>query len=127
MSDTSFLDWPFLEPRHRDLALALDGWAAKAFAEGRIDHHDTDNACRTLVRLLGEGGWLTHAARDPDDATSKLDVRSLCLIRETLARHGQHLREHDAVLQEVVDHLRPLLSPPEAPPKPRIGFYPDKD
>jgi acyl-CoA dehydrogenase len=87
MSDTSFLDWPFLEPRHRELALALDAWAADALAEGRIDHHDTDNACRALVRLLGEGGWLTHAARDPDDATSTLDVRSLCLIRETLARH----------------------------------------
>jgi acyl-CoA dehydrogenase len=87
MSDLSFLDWPFLEPRHRELALALDAWAAEALAEGRIDHHDTDNACRTLVRLLGEGGWLTHAARDPDDGASKLDVRALCLIRETLARH----------------------------------------
>lgn len=87
MSDRSFLDWPFLEPHHRELALTLDTWAAEALAEGHIDHHDTDNACRTLVRLLGEGGWLTHAARDPDDATSKLDVRALCLIRETLARH----------------------------------------
>ena len=87
MSDLSFLDWPFLEPRHRELALALDAWAAEALAEGRIDHHDTDNACRTLVRLLGDGGWLTHAARDPDDGASKLDVRALCLIRETLARH----------------------------------------
>jgi acyl-CoA dehydrogenase len=87
MSDLSFLDWPFLEPRHRELALSLDAWASGALAEGRIDHHDTDNACRTLVRLLGDGGWLTHAARDPDDARSKLDVRALCLIRETLARH----------------------------------------
>lgn len=87
MSDLSFLDWPFLEPRHRELALSLDAWASDALAEGRIDHHDTDNACRALVRLLGDGGWLTHAARDPDDAASKLDVRSLCLIRETLARH----------------------------------------
>jgi acyl-CoA dehydrogenase len=87
MSDLSFLDWPFLEPRHRELALSLDAWASDALAEGRIDHHDTDNACRTLVRLLGDGGWLTHTARDPDDARSKLDVRALCLIRETLARH----------------------------------------
>lgn len=87
MSDTSFLDWPFLEPRHRELAQTLDAWAGTALAEGRIDHHDTDNACRALVRVLGEGGWLLHAARDPDDAASRLDVRSLCLIRETLARH----------------------------------------
>ena len=87
MSDLSFLDWPFLEPRHRELALALDAWAKDALSEGSIDHHDTDNACRALVRLLGEAGWLTHATRDPDDAASTLDVRSLCLIRETLARH----------------------------------------
>ena len=42
MSDLSFLDWPFLEPRHRELALSLDAWASDALAEGRIDHHDTD-------------------------------------------------------------------------------------
>lgn len=55
------------------------------------------------------------------------EVLDQAVIRETLARHGQHLLEHDAVLQEVVENLRPLLSPPEEPPKPRIGFYPDKD
>ncbi|MFM7785226.1 MAG: acyl-CoA dehydrogenase family protein, partial [Gammaproteobacteria bacterium] len=86
-SDRSYLDWPFLEPQHRELALALDAWALDALAEGRVDHHDTDAACRALVGLLGEGGWLTHAARDPDDPGSRLDVRTLCLIRETLARH----------------------------------------
>jgi acyl-CoA dehydrogenase len=87
MSDRSFLDWPFLEPRHRELALALDAWAATALAPGAIDHHDTDAACRALVSALGAGGWLRHAARDPADGGAKLDVRSLCLIRETLARH----------------------------------------
>lgn len=85
MADKSFLDWPFLEPRHKALAEALDAWATSKL--GAIDHGDTDAACRALVSALGEGGWLTHSAVDPDDATSKLDVRSLCLIRETLARH----------------------------------------
>ncbi len=36
---------------------------------------------------LGEGGWLEYSAVDPDVAVSTLDVRSLCIIRETLARH----------------------------------------
>jgi acyl-CoA dehydrogenase len=86
-TDRTYLDWPFLEARHRELATALDDWARVELAAGRIDHHDTDAACRALVGLLGEGGWLTHAARDPDESGSRLDVRSLCLIRETLARH----------------------------------------
>lgn len=55
------------------------------------------------------------------------EVLDQATIRETVARHGQHLLEHDVVLQEVVENLRPLLSPPEEPPKPRIGFYPGKD
>ncbi|WP_293440548.1 acyl-CoA dehydrogenase family protein [Planktotalea sp.] len=84
MADTSFLNWPFFEERHRTLAASLDDWAAKNLCA--IDHVDTDNACRALVAALGQGGWLDHAAVDPSgDAT--LDVRTLCLIRETLARH----------------------------------------
>ncbi|WP_417810811.1 acyl-CoA dehydrogenase family protein [Thalassospira alkalitolerans] len=85
MADTSYLDWPFFEDRHRELAANLDVWAA-ANLEG-IDHHDVDAACRDLVSRLNEGGWLKHAAIDPDMAGAKLDVRSLCLIRETLARY----------------------------------------
>ncbi|MEP9371252.1 acyl-CoA dehydrogenase family protein [Mesorhizobium sp. KR1-2] len=85
MADRSFLNWPFFEERHRILADALDRWAAANLAD--IDHSDVDAACRELVARLGEGGWLTHSAVDPDVAVSMLDVRSLCIIRETLARH----------------------------------------
>lgn len=85
MADRSFLNWPFFEPRHRVLADALDRWADANLAH--IDHSDVDAACRELVAKLGEGGWLVHSAVDPDVAVSTLDVRSLCIIRETLARH----------------------------------------
>ncbi len=85
MSDRSFLAWPFFEDRHRALAEALEGWASANLA--RLDHGDVDKACRELVAKLGEGGWLAHSAVDPEEADSKLDVRSLCIIRETLARH----------------------------------------
>jgi acyl-CoA dehydrogenase len=77
MADRAFLDWPFLEARHRALAADLEAWAA---ARLPVDHADTDAACRHLVRALGEAGWLVHTAPD-------LDVRTLALIRETLARH----------------------------------------
>jgi acyl-CoA dehydrogenase len=83
MADNSFLDWPFFEPRHRKLAAALDAWCA---ANLPVDHADIDAACRGLVRMLGEAGWLEHSAIDPENPGT-LDVRSLCLIRETLARH----------------------------------------
>ncbi|NOR62231.1 MAG: acyl-CoA dehydrogenase [Rhodobacteraceae bacterium] len=82
MADKSFLDWPFLEPRHKELANGLDAWAAANL--GAIDHSDTDAACRALVNALGKGGWLQHTAAE---AGEKLDVRSLCIARETLARH----------------------------------------
>jgi len=84
MADTSFLGWPFFEDRHRALAADLDAWAAQHLAG--IDHSDTDAACRALVSALGDGQWLQHAAVDPE-GEARLDVRSLCLIRETLARH----------------------------------------
>jgi len=84
MADRSFLDWPFLEPRHKALALELDAWAAENLTH--LDHADTDATCIRLVRALGEAGWLTHSAIDPTHP-APLDVRTLCLIRETLARH----------------------------------------
>jgi acyl-CoA dehydrogenase len=85
MPDRSFLAWPFFEDRHRRLAEALEGWASANLAH--VDHGDVDQACRELVAKLGEGGWLVHSAVDPEGADAKLDVRSLCIIRETLARH----------------------------------------
>jgi acyl-CoA dehydrogenase len=81
MSDRTFLDWPFFEPRHRDLAAALEAWCA---ARLPVDHSDVDAACRTLVGMLGQGGWLQHSGAGAGEG---LDVRTLCLIRETLARH----------------------------------------
>lgn len=84
MADRSFLDWPFLDASHRDWAIALDDWAGPALTG--VDHADTDAACRSLVRTLGDGGWLLPTAVDPQDVGA-LDVRTLCLARETLARH----------------------------------------
>lgn len=83
MPDRSFLDWPFFEDRHRDHAERLDAWCGENLP---ADHSDIDAACRRLVAALGQGGWLLPTAIDPDDPRP-LDVRTLCLTRETLARH----------------------------------------
>ena len=81
MPDRSFLAWPFFEPRHRDFAGSLDQWCARNLP---VDHADTYAACHALVAALGEAGWL-----EPTGAAEgeRLDVRTLCLARETLARH----------------------------------------
>ena len=83
MSDKSFLNWPFFEDRHRTLAEGIERWSATHLP---VDHTDVDAACRDLVARLGHDGWLAHSAIDPV-SPGNLDVRTLCLIRETLARH----------------------------------------
>ncbi len=83
MADTTYLDWPFFEARHRELAQAVDAWAAQNISQ---DHgHDVDAECRALVKALGAGGWLRHAVGESAQA---MDARAICLIRETLARHS---------------------------------------
>ena len=81
MADRSFLEWPFLEDQHRVLAAELDAWC---IANLPVDHNNVDAACCDLVSRLGADGWLRHSANLDRPA---LDVRALCLIRETLARH----------------------------------------
>jgi acyl-CoA dehydrogenase len=83
MADHTFLSWPFFEERHRVLAERLDRWAGETLPtlHGQV----LDDNCRAIARALGEAGWFRHAV--PDAADGPLDVRSLCLIRETLGRH----------------------------------------
>ena len=83
MADKSFLNWPFFTDRHRALAEAIERWSA---ANLPVAHDDVDTACRDLVQKLGRDGFLAATAPDPG-VPSPLDVRTLCLIRETLARH----------------------------------------
>jgi acyl-CoA dehydrogenase len=81
--DKSFLSWPFFADRHRTLADAIERWSATHLP---VAHDDVDGACRDLVARLGRDGFLKHTAPKPD-APAPLDVRTLCLMRETLARY----------------------------------------
>ncbi len=92
MSDRTFLDWPFLDSTHRALADALEAWAGDTLPGLEIPHdfgdEALDAACRRLVASLGEAGLLQLSVPSPYGGRhEKLDVRSLCLARETLARH----------------------------------------
>jgi acyl-CoA dehydrogenase len=86
MADESYLDWPFLEDRHRALKRALDAWCSEqSFAHDG----DVDAICQALVADLGSAGILQHTVpAEWGGASDKLDVRSLALCRETLAYHS---------------------------------------
>jgi acyl-CoA dehydrogenase len=90
MSDDSFLQWPFFNDEHRELAANLDDWASRHLPSLTANEHDDlDGTCKAIVKGLGDAGFTTYAV--PASAGGhheRLDVRSLCLIRETLARHN---------------------------------------
>jgi len=93
-SPPDFLDWPFFNDSHRDLAGRLDVWAATRFAGAATpeDRESVDAASRQLVRDLGREGWTRHCAPQQTGGSASaartgFDVRSLALIREILARH----------------------------------------
>ena len=81
MADRSFLDWPFLDSSHRALEAEVDGWATRML--GQPHGNDVDGACIELAAQMGEADLLRHCV----PADGKMDVRALCLMRETLARH----------------------------------------
>ena len=89
MSEHSFLTWPFFEDKHRALALELEDWAGTELAEYSSAPANVDLACRKLVLKLAKAGWLDYCVtKKYGGINSSLDVRSLCLIRETLARYS---------------------------------------
>lgn len=88
MPDSTFLHWPFFTDAHRQLAADLRTWCAKEIAP--LPHEgDVDAQCRHIAGLLGQAGWLRYTVpKAYGGALESLDVRSLCLIRETLAYHS---------------------------------------
>ena len=87
--NTAHLEWPFFDERHRELGAWLaDGAAAQFASHG--PHLDVDNACRQLVRQLGEAGWLRHAVAGAahGGASEVIDTRAICMLREALAFHN---------------------------------------
>jgi alkylation response protein AidB-like acyl-CoA dehydrogenase len=88
MPDTTYLEWPFFEEEHRTLARDLNAWSSgqPVLAD---DGQDVDATCREWVRRLAADGWLRYAVPTADGGVhDQLEVRSLCLIRETLARRS---------------------------------------
>jgi acyl-CoA dehydrogenase len=87
MIDLSHTAWPFFGDAHRQFAGSLSRWAAQT-VPAQIDHADIDRSCRSLVRELGQAGWLKAVVPAAyGGLNEKLDVRTICLAREVLAWH----------------------------------------
>ncbi len=88
MADRGYLAWPFFNDGHRQLVRDLEAWAVDHLAH-EDGSADVDQACRSLVSALGQAGWLHYCvAKAYGGAHEVIDARSLCLLRETLARHS---------------------------------------
>ncbi len=83
----TFLEWPFFDDAHRRMAGELAAWVHTHGAALECEGVSERESVRALARLLGEGGWLRYllpaALGGPRD---KVDVRSLCIARDLLAR-----------------------------------------
>ncbi len=78
MAARDITDLPFFGQEHRDLltrAAAIAKDAARL-----IDHRDVDGSCRTLVKAYAREGLLKLSVPE-----TRHDVRSLCLVRESMA------------------------------------------
>jgi acyl-CoA dehydrogenase len=96
MTDRTWLDWPFLDDRHRGLERDVAAWRDRDL---KIENDDDPHAaCRSYVAQLGAAGWLRHAVPDPAGNQRGLDVRTLCLIRETLG-YASGLAEFSFAMQ----------------------------
>jgi len=83
VADASYLQWPFFADAHRRLQSDLRAWRDDELTLS--DEGDASAACRDYVVQLGRAGWLRYAVPAAyGGAHASLDVRSLCLIRETL-------------------------------------------
>jgi acyl-CoA dehydrogenase len=71
---------PFFTPEHRNLAQSVAQFVAQEIEPRAAGEENVEDVAREFVHLLAGEGLLKYAV-----AESKIDVRSLCLIREELA------------------------------------------
>ncbi|MEO8336231.1 MAG: acyl-CoA dehydrogenase family protein [bacterium] len=83
---TNTFDWPFFTDAHRAFASELRTWSQRELSHAH-ETTDVDADCRALVKQLGKAGWLRYAVpKEFGGLHDTLDVRSLCIARETLSR-----------------------------------------
>ena len=92
MNSASHLAWPFFDEAHRNFKTQLQEWTSQQFANqhGHDESRDAiDRECVSLVKALGQGGWLKPAiaGKAHGGASEVIDTRTICWLREELAWH----------------------------------------
>lgn len=93
MADKTFLAWPFFDKGHAEFAASLEKWAGvqipRLAPDSEAHGPGMDDVARRLVAALGKEGFLRACVPAEWGGRSKtLDVRTICIARETLARHA---------------------------------------
>jgi acyl-CoA dehydrogenase len=100
---------PFFTPEHLNLAAGIAQFVAQEIEPRAASEEDVESTARQFVSLLAQAGILKHVV-----AESRIDVRSLCLVREELAYSSaladlafvmQGLGTY-AIAQAAPDHVR---------------------
>jgi acyl-CoA dehydrogenase len=103
------IELPFFTPEHRNLAPVVAQFTAREIEPHAGVEDDVEGLARHFVRLLAGAGFLNYAVAAP-----KLDIRALCLVRETLSYSSsladlafvmQGLGTY-AIAQAAPDHVR---------------------
>lgn len=91
--DHLITELPFFTPEHHNLAQSVAQFVAQEIEPRAASEEDVEGLAREFVGLLAQAGLLIYAV-----AESKIDVRSLCLIREELS-HSSSLADLAFVMQ----------------------------
>lgn len=94
----------FLEPRHHELAERVRAFADEALAPIEHEEEGVDELAVRILARLGEAKITSYAVPAAyGGALEKLDVRSICVIRETLA-HRMGLADFMFAMQGLGSH-----------------------
>ena len=103
----SFINLPFFNNDHRDLAGQLSNFVEQEIEERANEERALDDRSRDFVAALARAGLLRYAVATHG---SQLDVRSLCLIREMLS-YSSSLADLAFVMQGLGTHAISQAAP----------------
>lgn len=105
--DTFFDSLPFFTPEHRKLAANISALVEQEIEPRASEEIDVDERAREFVAVLANAGVLRYAVATPN---IPLDVRALCLIRETLS-YSSSLADLAFVMQGLGTHAISQAAP----------------
>ncbi len=98
---------PFFSPEHRTVAADIHSFVTQEIEPRAAEQRDTDAQLRECVAALAAAGVLHYSVATPN---SKLDVRALCLIRESLS-YSSPLADLAFVMQGLGTYAISLAAP----------------